>query len=82
MSMQALSYIFGDYQQWYLTSTFNQPYACDFFFWWCLKDKEYNSNSWTEELKENIHREIANIPAEQLQRVNQDLFLRCENVYM
>jgi hypothetical protein len=27
-----------------------------------------------EELKENIHREIANIPAEHLQSVNQNLF--------
>jgi hypothetical protein len=31
-----------------------------------------------EELKETICREIANIPAEQLQRVNQNLFRRCE----
>jgi hypothetical protein len=29
-----------------------------------LKDKVYNSNSGTEGLKENIYREIANIPAE------------------
>jgi hypothetical protein len=29
-------------------------------------------------LKENIHREIANIPAEQLQRVNQNLFHQCK----
>jgi hypothetical protein len=31
-----------------------------------------------EELKENIGRENANIPAEQLQRVNQNLFRWCE----
>jgi uncharacterized protein YfkK (UPF0435 family) len=31
-----------------------------------------------EELKENIRGEIANIPAEQLQMVNQNLFRRCE----
>jgi hypothetical protein len=31
-----------------------------------------------EELKQNIHREIANIPAEQLQRVNQNLFCWCQ----
>jgi hypothetical protein len=31
-----------------------------------------------EELKENICREIANIPAEQLQRVNQNLFQQYE----
>jgi hypothetical protein len=32
----------------------------------------------TEELKENIQREIANIPAEQFQRVNQNVFHWCE----
>jgi hypothetical protein len=31
-----------------------------------------------EELKENICNEIANIPAEQLQRVNQNLSRQCE----
>jgi hypothetical protein len=31
-----------------------------------------------EELKENIRREISNIPAEQLQGVNQNVFCRCE----
>jgi hypothetical protein len=31
-----------------------------------------------EELKENICRDIANIPAEQLQRVNQNLFCQFE----
>ncbi|PNF34055.1 hypothetical protein B7P43_G01128 [Cryptotermes secundus] len=39
---------------------------CDFFFWGHLKDKVYNSNPLTEELKENIHWEIANIPVEPL----------------
>jgi hypothetical protein len=39
---------------------------CDIFFWGCLKDKVYNSNPRAEELKENIRREISNIPAEQL----------------
>jgi hypothetical protein len=44
-----------------------------------LKDKVYNSNPRTEEeLKENIRMEIASIPTEQLQRVNQNLFRRCE----
>jgi hypothetical protein len=38
----------------------------------------YTSNNRTEDLKENIRREIANIPAERLQRVNQYVFLRCE----
>jgi hypothetical protein len=51
---------------------------CDFFFWGYLKDKVYNSNPQMEELKENIYREIANIPAEQLRRVNKNLFCQCE----
>jgi hypothetical protein len=38
------------------------------------KDKVYNCNPQMEELKENIYREIATIPAEQLHRVNQNLF--------
>jgi hypothetical protein len=51
----------------------------DFFFRGCLKDKVYNNNPRMEEkLKENIRREIANIPAEQLQKVNHNLFHRCE----
>jgi hypothetical protein len=49
--------------------------ACDFFFWGCLKDKVYNSIPRTEELKENIYREIANIPAEQHQRVKSEHLL-------
>jgi hypothetical protein len=32
-----------------------------------LKDKVYTSNAQIEELKKNIGREIASIPAEQLQ---------------
>jgi hypothetical protein len=52
--------------------------TCDFFFWGCLKDKVYNSNRRTEEEpKENIRRKMANIPAEQLQRADQNL-RRCE----
>jgi hypothetical protein len=49
-----------------------------FFFWDCLKDRIYNTNPQTEKLEENILREIANIPAEQPQRVSQNLFRRCE----
>jgi hypothetical protein len=45
-----------------------------FFLWGCLKDKVYNSNPRRQELKENIHGEIANILAEQIRRVNQNLF--------
>jgi hypothetical protein len=52
---------------------------CDCFFWGCLKDKIYNSNPGTEEeLKANIRKEIANIPVERLQKVNQKIFRRCE----
>jgi hypothetical protein len=50
----------------------------DFFFWGCLKDKVYNSNPRKGEIKENIRREIANIPVEQLQMVNHNLFCRYE----
>jgi hypothetical protein len=39
---------------------------CNFFFWSCLKDKVDSSNPQTKELKENIRKEIANIPAGQL----------------
>jgi hypothetical protein len=39
---------------------------CDFFFWGSLKGNVYNNNPRTEELKENIRRETANISAEQL----------------
>jgi RNA polymerase-binding transcription factor DksA len=37
-----------------------------------------SSNPRTEELKANIRREISNIAAENLQKVNQNLFRRCE----
>jgi hypothetical protein len=48
---------------------------CDTFFWNFLKDKVHDSNARMEEPKENIHKEIANIPAEQLERVNQNPLL-------
>jgi inhibitor of nuclear factor kappa-B kinase subunit alpha len=81
ISMQALSDVFRDRiissGIWPACSPDLNP--CDFFFWGCLKDKVYNSNHQTVgELKENICREMANIPAEQLQRVNQNLFCWCE----
>jgi hypothetical protein len=80
MSLQVLSDVFGDRiissGIWPARSPDLIP--SDFFFWGCLKDKVYNSNPRTEELKENIHREIANIPAEQFPKVNQNLFHRCE----
>jgi hypothetical protein len=47
---------------------------CDFFFRNYLKDKVHKGNPRMEELKENIRKEIANIPVEQLERVNQNLF--------
>jgi hypothetical protein len=36
---------------------------CDFFFWGCLKNKLYNSNRQTKDIKDYISREIENIPA-------------------
>jgi hypothetical protein len=48
------------------------------FSWRCLKDKVDSSNPRMEEVKENIFREIANICAEHLQRVNQNPFCQCE----
>jgi hypothetical protein len=54
-------------------------HPCDFFFWGCLKNKIYNRNPRKkEELKENIHKESANIPVEQLRRVKQTLIHRYE----
>jgi hypothetical protein len=80
MSMQALSDVFRDRiissDIWPACSPDPNPNV--FLFWHCLKDKVYSSNPQTEELKENIRREIANIPAEQLQKVNQNLFHLCD----
>jgi hypothetical protein len=78
--MQALSDVWGDR---IIISGFWPAHSpdlnpCDFFFWGCLKNKLYNSNPRMEELKENIHREIVNIPTEQVQRVNQNLFCWCK----
>jgi hypothetical protein len=66
--MQGLSDVIGDK----ITSSSIWPARSpdlnprDGFFWGCLKHKTYNTNPRFEELKENIRREIANIPAEQL----------------
>jgi hypothetical protein len=78
-SMQALSDIFGgriiSSRIWPARSP--DPSPCDVFFLGCLKDKGYNSNPQTEEeLKENICRQIVNIPAQQLQKLNKNLFRR------
>jgi hypothetical protein len=51
---------------------------CDFFFWGCLKDTVYSSKPRMEELKGNNRMEISNIPAEHLQKPNQNLFRWCE----
>jgi hypothetical protein len=81
VSMQALSYVFEDR---IISSGIRLARSadlnpCDFLFWGCLKDKVYNSNPRKEEeLEENVRKRIANIPAEQLQRVNQNLFHRFE----
>jgi hypothetical protein len=81
MSMQALSCVFVDRiissDVWPARSP--DLHSCHFSFWCCLNDKIYNSNPQTEEeLKENIRREIANIPAEQLQEIHQNFFRQCE----
>jgi hypothetical protein len=47
------------------------------FFWGCLKDNVYSSNPQMEGLKENIRREMSNIPAENLEKVNRNLFRQC-----
>jgi hypothetical protein len=85
MSIQALSDVFGDR----IISSDIWPAhspdlsSCDFFFCDCLKDKVYSSNPRTEEkLKENILREISKIPAEHLQKVNQNLFCQCKEMSM
>jgi hypothetical protein len=52
------------------------PSPYDFFFWGCLKDNVYKSNSQTEEeLKENI---CSDISSEQLEILNWNLFHECE----
>jgi hypothetical protein len=81
ISLQALFDVFGDgiisSCIWPARSSDFDP--CDFLFRGCLKGKVYSSNPQTEEdLKENIHREIANLAAEQFQRINQNLFHRWE----
>jgi hypothetical protein len=80
MSMQALSDVLGDriISSGIWTERSPDLNPCDFLFWDCLKDKVYSSNHRTEELKENIRREISNIPTEHLQKINQNLFRRCE----
>jgi hypothetical protein len=50
----------------------------NFFSWGCLRDKVYSSNPRTEEQEENICKDISNIPAEHLQKVNQNLFCQCK----
>jgi hypothetical protein len=78
--MQALSDVFGAR---IISSGIWPPRSPDlnprnFFFWVCLKDKVYSSNPRTEELKENIRRKISDISAEHLQKLNQNIFRRCE----
>jgi hypothetical protein len=78
--MQALSGVFGDRiisrSIWPASSPQLNPRA--FFFWGFLKDKFCNINVSKEEVKENVRREITNIPGEELQKVNQIFFSRCE----
>ncbi|PNF13606.1 hypothetical protein B7P43_G17663 [Cryptotermes secundus] len=82
-SMQALSDVYGDRtistDIWPAQSPdLNQSH---FFFWGHLKDKVYSSYPRTEELNGNIHKEISNVPAQHLQRVNQNLFCQ-SSVYV
>jgi hypothetical protein len=78
--MKALSDVFGDRiissDIWPARSPDLIP--CDFFFCACLKNKVCSNYPRTEELKENIRREISNISAEHLQKVNQNFYSRCE----
>jgi hypothetical protein len=78
--IQALSDVFGDRIMssgiWPARSPDLNPY--DLLYWGRLKDNVYDNNPSTEELKENICREITNIPGEQLKKVNQNLLSRCE----
>jgi hypothetical protein len=48
--------------------------------WLVSARQSLHQSSRKEELKENIHKEIANIPAAQLQRINQNLFCQCEEM--
>jgi hypothetical protein len=79
MSMPNSSDVFGDTiissGMWPARSPYFNPSD---FIWSILKNKVYKSNHRTEELKENIRREFVNILAEHLQRVNYNLFHRCE----
>jgi hypothetical protein len=47
------------------------------FFWSCLRDKFTTVTLRTEELEENIQKEITNIPAEHLEMLNENLFRMC-----
>jgi hypothetical protein len=81
ISTRALSDVFGDRiigsDIWPLRSPDLNSFH--FFFWGCLKDKVYNSNPRREKLKKKyILMEIANIPAEQIQKLNQNLYHWCE----
>jgi hypothetical protein len=80
MSVQTLSDIIGDRiiitGIWPTRSSDLNP--SNFFFCGCLNIKVHKSNLCTEELKENIRKEIAKTPAERLQMVNQNLFRPCE----
>jgi hypothetical protein len=85
MCMQALSDVFGDR----IISSDIRPArspdlnSCDIFFCGCLKGKVYSSNPRMEEgVKENIRKEISNIPAEHLQKVNQNLYASARNVFV
>jgi hypothetical protein len=61
-----------------LATTFNRSESLRFFLLRLFEGQNLQQNYQTEEeLEEGFRREIANIPAEQLQRVNQQLFRQC-----
>jgi hypothetical protein len=85
ISMQALSDVFGDRiirsGIWPAHSLDLNP--CDFFVWGSSKDKVYSNNPRTEgELKENIRKQISNIPAEHFRRYIRTSSAGARNVYM
>jgi hypothetical protein len=79
--MQPLSDVFGDR---IISSGIwpaRSPYlnTCDFFHLGLFDGQSLQKQPPNgRELKENISKEIENIPAEQLQRVKKKLFRRCE----
>lgn len=80
-SMDAIDEIFGERvisrRLWPARSPDLNP--CDFYLWGMLKDRVYVNNPRTlDALKENIRGEINAITREELQRVSNNFFSRCQ----